>query len=58
MLPVSSYHKEYGVYISTPAKISASGVEENGLINLESEEQERLVISANHIKQAIEKNIS
>ncbi|MFR2534861.1 MAG: L-lactate dehydrogenase [Clostridia bacterium] len=55
VLPVSSYHKEYGVYISTPAKISASGVEENGLINLESEEQERLAISANYIRQAIEK---
>lgn len=53
ILPVSSYHDSYGVYISTPARVSKRGIEENELLDLNLEEKEKLQASVKVLKEAI-----
>ena len=53
VLTVSSYDKENGICISTPAIVNKDGVKEKLFIPLNSEEKNKLVNSINIIKDAI-----
>jgi len=52
--PVSCYHEQYDVYISTPAVIGANGIEKRIDIKLTEEESKKLKDSAEIIKRAVE----
>ncbi len=53
VLTVSSYDKENGICISTPAIVNKDGVKEKLFIPLNSEEKNKLINSINIIKDAI-----
>lgn len=53
VLTVSSYDKENGICISTPAIVNKDGVKEKLFIPLNSEEKNKLINSINVIKDAI-----
>lgn len=53
VLTVSSYDKENGICISTPAIVNKEGVKEKLFIPLNSEEKSKLINSINIIKDAI-----
>lgn len=53
VLTVSSYDKENGICISTPAIVNKDGVKEKLFIPLNSEEKSKLINSINIIKDAI-----
>ena len=53
VLTVSSYDSENGICISTPAIVNKDGVKEKLFIPLTESEQEKLTLSINTIKEAI-----
>ena len=53
ILPVSSFDKENGICISTPAIVGSTGVKEKIFILLDNEEKNKLINSINVIKDAI-----
>lgn len=54
VLPVSTYLKDYDIYISTPSRIGKDGVIENNLYNYNEEELADLNKSINKIKNEFE----
>lgn len=52
-LPVSSYDKEAGVYITSLTKLNKNGAGENKLYNLNEKEKELYQMSVNFIKEGI-----
>lgn len=53
--PVSCYHEQYDVYLSTPAVIGKDGIIRRIDMKLTEEENKKLLSSAGVIKQAVEK---
>ena len=55
MLPVSTYLKEYDIFISTPSIIGKNGVYENNKVTLDEAEKLEFEKSVNKIKEIIKK---
>lgn len=54
VLPVSTYLKDYDIYISTPSKIGREGILENNLYNYNESELKDLQKSINKVKSEFE----
>lgn len=57
-LPVSVYYEPHQTYLSYPAIIGRHGIVEQVKLNLTEEEEEKLAISANYIKQKFAEKLS
>lgn len=57
-LPVSVYYEPHQTYLSYPAIIGRQGIIEQVKLNLTKEEEEKLAISANYIKEKFDEKLS
>ncbi len=56
-LPVSNYYQAFDTYLSYPAIVGRAGIIEQIKLNLTAEEEEKLLHSANFIKQKFANNL-